>query len=618
VVFQRPKDERKGPPHLLRRAGEAWRSDGLSGLVNRILQRLPRHDEEREKRKAYQRWVARYVTLSSSDRKAIRLRINTFKYKPEISIVMPVYDTDDQWLRRSIESVRGQLYPHWELCIADDCSTAPHVRRILEEFAAKDERIKVAFRNTNGHISAASNTALGLASGEFVALLDHDDELTEHALYLVAEELNEHPGADLIYSDEDKIDSQGELKSPHFKTGWSPDLFYSLNFISHLGVYRRKILEEIGGFRIGYEGSQDYDLALRTIERIPEENIKHIAHVLYHWRESPQSVGFNVEAKSYAHENARKALRSHFQRTENNAKIMPGYFIFHRAVYPLSNPRPLVSLIVVLPQKTERSLAQLERLLTKTNYEPLELVLVVEQGGAVESSSLTRLPIEGRRELIELPAPVNIARACNAGVRAAQGELIAIVRYGLDPDSPLWLEEMAGQAGRVEIGAVGARIYDEKDLLVHAGLILGAEGLVGPAFEALPKDREGYMFRAQVVQNLSAVSGDCLVMRRDVFERSGGFDEENFPDNFGDVDLCLRLQEQGYRIVWTPYAELRRTEPNAGQTYAGSKRKSDAALVLRSKWKPILDCDPYYNPNLSLQEKLFTLAWPPRTSRPWK
>jgi GT2 family glycosyltransferase len=526
---------------------------------------------------------------------------------------MPVYNTEAQWLRRAIESVRGQLYPHWELCIADDCSTALHVRRILEEFAARDERIKVAFRNTNGHISAASNTALGLASGEFVALLDHDDELTEHALYLVAEELSAHPEADLIYSDEDKINSQGELTSPHFKTDWNPDLFYSLNFVSHLGVYRRAILEGIGGFRTGYEGSQDYDLALRVIEQIPEQHIRHIPHVLYHWRESPSSVGFNVEAKAYAHEHARRALRSHFENTKKIVDVVPGHFIFHRVVYPVPDPPPLVTLIAVAQGNGSTCLHSLAQMVRETDYAQLELILICDRNQTAPAAKvLEEIKKEPRVKVRQQESTVNGSALINLAVREAQGEIVGVLSPNLKVVAPGWLTEMVSHALRPEIGVVGAKVSDSNDLIHHAGVILGIKGIAGMAHQGFQKKSEGYVFRTQVMQNFSAVSGGCLLLRSDVFEEAGGFDETNLPDLFRDLDLCLRIREKGYRVLWTPYAELQETGPTPAPS---SPEVSTPADYLKSRWADALISDPYYNPNLSLEFEDFRLAFPPRMEK---
>jgi GT2 family glycosyltransferase len=553
--------------------------------------------------------VAQFSTLSAGQRDAIRHRIEGLNYTPLISVAMPVYNPDASFLRQAIESVRSQLYPHWEFCIADDCSTAPHVRQILEEFAAKDDRIKVSFRRSNGHISAASNTALGLASGEFVALLDHDDELTEHALYMVAEELNANPEADLVYSDEDKINPQGELYGPHFKTDWNPDLLYSLNFISHLGVYRRRLLEKIGGFRSGYEGSQDYDLALRVIEQISEQQIRHIPHVLYHWRESLASVGYKIEAKAYAHENARHALRSHFENTKKGVDVVPGHFIFHRAVYPVPDPPPLVTLIVVAQDDSSICFDSLLAIVRETNYAQLELIVL---GNLNQSSAaLERLSTEPRIKLQHGESTSDSSALINKAVSAAQGKIIGVLAPDLKPLSAGWLTEMVSHACRPEIGVVGAKVYDVNGLIHHAGVILGIHVIAGMAHRGAPKESEGYVFRTHVTQNLSAVSGGCLLFRREVFEETGGFDEVQLPDLFRDVDLCLRIRERGYRVLWTPFAELQKTttasppsppEPNAAADY------------MKSKWGNILLSDPYYNPNLTREREDFSLAFPPRVS----
>jgi glycosyltransferase involved in cell wall biosynthesis len=292
---------------------------------------------------------------------------------------MPVYNVDERWLRRAIESVCKQLYPHWELCIADDGSSKPHVRRVLEEYLHKDPRIKVIFRETRGHVSVASNSAVELAEGEFIALLDHDDELAEHALYMVAEELNAHPNSDLIYSDEDKLDYQGRRLDPHFKSDWNPDLFYSYNFISHFGVYRRSVVNELGGFREGYEGSQDYDLALRVIEQIPEDHIRHIPHVLYHWRVVPDSMARSHQQKDFVDESARNAIRSHFRRKGINATVTPGSGFSQRVIYTLPVDPPLVSVIVATRDHVNLIRQIADGILHRTDYKPLELIIVDNQ-----------------------------------------------------------------------------------------------------------------------------------------------------------------------------------------------------------------------------------------------
>lgn len=614
MAAKNQKTEPASETGIFQAARQVWRAEGLAGVGHRIVRKIKGRRSESKEVRLYGRWVARYATLSSSDRKAIRKRIERLNYQPVISVVMPVYNINETWLRRAIKSVQQQLYPHWQLSIADDCSTAPHVRRVLEEFAAGDARIQVVFRDSNGHISVASNSALAFASGEFVALLDHDDELTEHALYMVAEELNAHPEADLIYTDEDKININGQLADPHFKPDWNPDLFLSMNFISHLGVYRRSILERIGGFRTGYEGSQDYDLALRVVEQIPEHHIRHIPHVLYHWRESPGSVGFNIEAKSYAHDNARRALDSHFQRVGSNAKIEPGYFIFHRATYPLTQPLPRVTLIAIAAGDLSSFADSIVSFVQETDYPQFELILAcrTEDGAALAGNE--RLSQEARIRILVSGRIAETSALFNHAINTAEGNIIGVLGSDIAPLSPGWLTEMASQALRPEIGIVGAKIYDANGLVHHAGVILGAHGVAGLAHQGLRKDDEGYVFRAQVMQNFSAVSGGCLVCRREVFEEAGGFGEMDLPELLRDVDLCLRVREKGYRVLWTPYAELGRT----ASEFSSASSTGAPVRYLKARWANALQSDSFYNRNLSVESANFCLAFPPRTGKCWQ
>ncbi len=617
-MSQSAKNRHEVKARLLRRVYQVWRAEGVKGIGRRLLRRAPRKDDDGKSHDLYQKWIALYDTLTNDDRQAIVAKIEQLKYKPLISVVMPVYNTEEVWLRRAIESVRRQLYSHWELCLADDCSSASHVRQVLEEFSGKDERLKVVFREKNGHISAASNSALQLATGEFVALLDHDDELAEHALYMVAEELNAFPDGDLIYCDEDKINSAGDRVSPHFKTDWNPDLFYSLNFISHLGVYRRRVLQEIGGFREGYEGSQDYDLALRVSERIPEKNIRHIPHVLYHWRELPTSVGFDIKAKDYAHENARRAIRSHFERTGTAAEVVPAYFIFHRAIYPIADPAPLVSFIIAAKDRVESLWPLVEGILERTDYEPVEVIIVARESSHPETlDDLDRVKQNPRIKVLTCNDPFSLSATYNLGVREANGNLIGFINSELRIISSDWLREMASHALRPGIGAVGGKILSDTGLIDQAGMILGIRGGASPAFKNCAADSEGYVFRAQVIQNYSAVSGDCLLMRKGVFDEVGGWDEKNFPSVFNDVDLCLRIRNRGYRILWTPYAMLSQIGCQP-RKHAAMDECETAMKRLRSRWSSVISDDPFYNPNLTLASENFSLAFPPRVSPVWR
>lgn len=606
---------------LSRKILAVWTQEGLRGLRNRLARRVL--SQKNPVLGEYKAWIGLYDTLSDADRKMIRERIAQFNRKPLISVLMPVYNTPEKWLRLAINSVFNQLYPYWELCIADDASTAPHIRPLLKEYQAKDKRIKVVFRDGNGHIAATSNSALELAGGEWIALLDHDDELAEHALYMVAEEFNSYPSADLIYSDEDKIGEDGQRYEPWFKTDWNPDLMTSNNQIVHLGVFRTALVKAIGGFRLGYEGSQDYDLALRVIEKTTADQIRHIPHILYHWRAISGSVANRESAKDYAYEAARKAVQHHLDRRSIHARVTPGYSFFsHRVIYSLPDRLPMVSVIIPTKDRLDLLRVAVQGVLDKTDYPNLELIVVDNQSEHQETLAYLKA-LEGSPtvRVIRYDAPYNYSAINNMAVRRAKGEIIALVNNDIEVISRNWLKEMVSHALRPEIGAVGAKLFYPNDTIQHAGILLGLGGLAGHAHKDLPRHTPGYFGRACLIQNFSAVTAACMVLRRQVFDEVGGFDEENFAIAFNDVDLCLRLRKRKYRIMWTPYAELYHHESASlglPETPERRDRFIKEATYLKTHWGNVLAHDPYYNPNLTLDGGDFSLAFPTRALKPWE
>ena len=609
----------------------AWRwvthygrtKNALLGPIGRALNiDLTDSEPHAQRPRIYEEWVRNYDVLTDEDRQRITKRIDQLHHKPQISLVMPVYNVPKKWLRRAIDSVHKQLYPHWELCIADDHSSKPYIRKVLNEYSEADSRIKVIFREETGHISAASNDALKLASGEFVGFLDHDDELAEHALFAVAAELDRHPETDLLYSDEDKIDTRGKRYDPNFKTDWNRDLFYSMNFVSHLSVYRTSLLKEIGGFRVGYEGSQDYDLTLRVIERIPEERIRHIPHILYHWRAVSGSTALGRNEKSYAHRAAREALRSHFERLEKAVTIKPGYHNYHRVSYPLPAQPPLVSLIVATRDRVDLLRQVCTGILEQTDYEPIELIILNNQSSEPETLSyLNEIQQDPRVRVIDYDAPFNFSAINNLGVSEAKGEIIGLINNDIKIVSTEWLREMVSHALRPEIGAVGAKLYYADDTLQHAGVIVGLGGVAGHAHKHLPRSAPGYNCRPHVIQNFSAVTAACLVMRRELFLEIGGLNETSLAIAFNDVEFCLRLRQQGYRILWTPYAEMYHLESASRGSDDVPERRirfRRESNFIKTEWAEQLASDPYYSPNLTLDREDFSLAFPPRVPKPWK
>ncbi len=568
---------------------------------------------------SYAQWIRKYDSLTPTDRAAIRRHIDGFARPPLISVLMPVYDPPREFLERAIDSVRRQIYPRWELCIVDDASTRPHVRAVLEAAAREDDRIRVHFRASNGHIAVASNDALGMARGDFIALLDHDDELPEHALYHVAAALDANPELDLLYSDEDKIDAQGHRFGHYFKPDWNPDLFLAQNMISHLGVYRRCLACEIGGFRPGFEGSQDWDFALRFVAVAAPQRIAHLPFILYHWRSSVGSTAMNIEAKPYAVSAGQRALADYWQRRGIAASIEPvaaGHFL---TSLPLPTPAPKVSIIVCTRNRLDLLRRCVAGIVSETAYADHELLVV--GGGLGEPATfayLAGLERAGAARVIREASPFNFAHLNNLAVRHAAGELICLLGEAAEPLRPDWLAQMVAHALRPEIGAVGAKLYYPDDTIQHAGLFLDG-GTAWRLHLGHPRGAAGYGNRARLMQNVSAVTAACLVVRKAIWEEVGGMDEA-FAAAFADLDFCLRVQARGYRNLWLPQAELCHhgsTDLDGEVGSAGDARSGEAIARLQNRWGAKLADDPAWNPNLAPDGRYVRLADPPRVKRPW-
>lgn len=563
----------------------------------------------------YSKWVTRYDTLDSDTRAALAQRAAAMVNPPLISVAMPVYNPNPVWLREAIESVRDQIYPHWELCIADDASRNPEIGEILRDYAQRDARIKVVIREKNGHISAASNSALEVASGAWVALMDHDDLLPASALFWVADCIAQHPDVRLIYSDEDKVDEGGERFGPYFKSDWNLDLFRSQNMFSHLGVFEAGLIREVGGFRVGMEGSQDWDLVLRCIEKIHAAQIQHIPRVLYHWRVHSESTAKSLDAKPYALLAGERALNEHFERTRVDARaehVGHGY----RTRYALPAEPPLVT--IVIPTRNALALVRqcIESIRARTTYPRYEIVLI--DNGSDDPAALAYFAeldqqpgVSVRRDDREF----NYADLNNAAVQAAAGELVALVNNDIEVLSPDWLSEMVSIALQPGVGAVGARLWYPNRTLQHAGVVLGIGGIAGHAHRGMPAGRGGYGGRAGLIGGFSAVTAACLVVRKACYLQVGGMDGEHLKVAFNDIDFCLRLREAGWRTVWTPYAELTHHESaTRGKDLSPEKKaRFDGEVAwMQQRWGDLLAQDPAYNPNLMLAREDFSLAWPPR------
>ncbi len=569
---------------------------------------------------SYERWVTTYDTLTNDRLSAQRESSRHLPRRPLISILVPVYNTPEKWLTKAIASVGEQTYSNWELCLADDASTAPHVRPVLEHYAAADPRIKVCFREKNGHISAASNSALELATGDFIALLDHDDELTPHALYEVAMAHNADPTADFFYSDEDKIDEEGHRHEPYFKPDFLPDLFLAQNYTSHLTVYRASLMRQAGGFRIGYEGSQDWDLALRVVSLIPDHSkIRHIPKILYHWRAIPGSTALLSSEKNYPVKAAHKALTDHFARLKQPVELIPVPGDHWRVKYPLPAQPPLVSLLI----PTRNGLKFLQRcvdsILEKTTYPNYE-ILIVDNGSDDPATLDYFKKVAAKKSVRVVPfnAPFNYSAINNFAAKQANGTILGLLNNDLEVIHADWLHEMVAQALRPQIGCVGAMLYYPNDTIQHAGVIIGLGGVAGHAFRDFPRNTEGVFNRARLVQNYGAVTAACLVIRKSVFDQVGGLDEKSLAVAFNDVDFCLKVRAAGYLNLWTPFAELYHHESasrGVEDTPEKHERFRGEVETMMKRWEKELKHDPAYNPNLTLELTDFTLAAPPR---PWQ
>jgi GT2 family glycosyltransferase len=598
----------------------------LQGLVIELYRRRFVHLYDALRRiigsGAYRRWVKLYDTISREDRLAILADIEGFADRPPISVVTPVFNTPERHLRAALDSVLDQIYSDWELCIADDASTAPHVQRILAEYAARDLRVRVVSRLVNGGISAASNSALEIATGRFVALLDHDDVLPAHALYLVAREIVRYPDVDLIYSDEDKLDGRNRRYDPHFKSDWNPDLFLSQNMISHLGVYRTSLVREIGGFRSKFDSSQDYDLALRVAEKTCPERIRHIPHVLYHWRATAGSAARSPQQKPDAPTTARNAVADHLRRSGATGDVtFAGGGLFQEVRY-LPHREPSVTIIIPTRDRSDFLSRCVFGILEATDYCNLEVLIVDNLSSKPETQQFFReVSADPRVRVLRYEQPFNFSLINNWAVERASGAILLFLNNDTEVINRDWLRHLAANACRPEVGAVGAKLLYPNGRVQHAGIILGMGGVAGHFHLRRGREDPGYFSRARLQQNLSAVTAACLAVRRQVFAEVGGFDGTNLPVAFNDVDLCLRLRERGYLIVWTPLAQLYHHETaSRASDLLGDRHREFVREreYMRARWGRILDHDPYFNPNLALDNPTIGLAFPPNISYPWR
>lgn len=551
-----------------------------------------------ELNRQYSAWL-QTNKANARDPAAMKIEVDHFAYKPVISIVTPVFNVAEVWLRKAIESVMDQIYPYWELCLVDDGSTEPHVSLVLNEYAARDRRVKTEFLEENSGIGKATGKALEMAQGEFVAFLDHDDELAPEALLEIVKRLNQDPDLDLVYSDEDKIEPDGSRVEPYFKPDWSPDLLLSTNYVCHLSVFRKRILDEVGGMKRGFEGSQDFDLLLRFTEAT--NRIGHIPKVLYHWRKIITSAAASETAKPHAFKAGRKALKEALIRRKFAGRVEilgPGRY---RVRYRVEG-EPLVSIIIPTKDHVDLLKSCISSIVQKSSYSNYEILVV--DNDSCEPDTLQYLSeIAGVHHVLRYRRTFNWSAINNFAAHRSRGDYLLFLNNDVEVIESGWIEAMLEHAQRGPVGAVGAKLFYRDNRIQHAGVILGICGASGHAFRDLPAYSGGYLEFANLTRNCSAVTGACMMMRREVFSAVGGFDERFRVAN-GDIDFCLRVREKGYVVVYTPYARLYHHE----SATRGIIHPIDDDDCMHRQWgKRIAEGDPYYNPNFSLVYEDFRL-----------
>lgn len=581
--------------------------NGISSAIKRYkLEKFIAGDE-------YRAWIAQNEKSTTEE---LGEQVQSLEQTPLISIVMPVFNVETKWLVKCIESVQNQLYPNWELCICDDASTNQEVKKVLESYAQKDKRIKVYYRETNGHISLASNDALKLATGEFVGLLDNDDELSADALLEVAKVINQYPTVDFIYSDEDKINENNNRFEPAFKPDWSPDLLMGTNYISHLSVYRRSILNTLGGFRQGIEGSQDYDLVLRFTEVIPAAHIKHIPKILYHWRTLPGSTALSAAQKTYASDAGLKVLEDALKRRKLQGSVSPGVAPgFYKIVYEVIDEE-LVSIIIPTRNGYEDLKTCVDSIIEKTTYSNYEIIIADNESDdpkMEELYSAYQTKLNNRFIVNEIDIPFNYSRINNIAAEKAQGKYLLFLNNDTEVIAPDWLTRMVSYGQFDRVGCVGAKLYYPDKTIQHAGVVMGLGDVAGHGHHYFPEGDLGYYGRLYLDVDYLAVTAACVLTKKADFIAVGGFDEE-FTVAFNDVDLCLKIYELGRYNVWVHQAELYHFESKS-RGYENTPEKlirfEGEKKLLQKKWRKYIDADLFYSPHLTRGTGNFTIRIEP-------
>ena len=584
-----------------------WRNQGSRALVDKMISKV-KTASTREI--PYQKWIIRHLP---GNKELEKQRREKFDYQPKISIVVPLYKTPEKYLLQLVESVKAQTYPNWELCLSDGSGENSPLTSFLKSLEAGDERIKVAYNEQALQISENTNAGIEIATGAYIAFADHDDELTPHALFECVKALNKDRKIRLIYSDEDKMSMDGhKFFQPHFKPDYNPDLLCTVNYICHLFVVQREILDQVGTFRKEFDGAQDYDFIFRCVEAVDPSEIYHVTKILYHWRCHEDSTAENPESKTYAFEAGKRAIEEHYHRTGIKAEVYQGEFLGLYRTRFLRDHDPLISIIIPNKDHIEDLKRCMDSIDQKSSYKNYEYI-IVENNSTDEKTFQYYKDLEAenpKAHVVYWDKEFNYSAINNYGATFAKGEYILLLNNDTEIINETCLEELLGYCMRSDVGAVGARMYYEDDTIQHAGVVIGFGGIAGHCFVLQPRGTTGYCHRIICAQDYSAVTAACMLVKKSAFDEVGGLTEE-LAVAFNDIDFCMKLREAGYLIVYNPYAELYHYESKSRgleDTPEKVARFNKEMQIFERRWPDILrNGDPYYNPNLTLKSQDFSL-----------
>ena len=584
-----------------------WKSQGAAALAEKVVTKVK---NVRQGPPSYQKWIRHHLP----DRNELEKQKKTsFGYRPKISFVVPLYKTPEKYLRRLTESFQEQTYSNWELCFSDGSGAQSPLTELLKELTAKDNRIKYVSHEEPLQISENTNSAIEIATGDFIAFADHDDELTPNALFECVKAINEKPQTLVIYTDEDKMSMDGhKFFQPHFKPDYNPDLLCTVNYICHLFVVSRKVIEKVGGLRSEFDGAQDYDFVLRCVEAVKDEEICHIPKILYHWRCHEDSTAENPESKLYAFEAGRRAVQAHYERTGIRAEVFKGEYLGLYRTKFIRDHDPLISIIIPNKDHIDDLKRCMESIEQKSTYKNYEYIIV--ENNSTDSATFEyykKLEAENPKvHMVYWDGVFNYSAINNYGASFAKGEYLLLLNNDTEIINPDCLEELLGYCMRKDVGAVGARLYYEDDTIQHAGVVIGFGGIAGHCFVQQKRGTTGYCHRIICAQDYSAVTAACMMVKKSAFDAVGGLSEE-LAVAFNDIDFCMKLRKAGYLIVYNPYAELYHYESKSRgleDTPEKVARFNKEIATFEKKWPEILENgDPYYNPNLTLKSQDFSL-----------